>query len=117
MLAVHDDRAELRFLADDLRASYRLRALWGLGTLRALGRMAFPVALGTAIVVMGRAAAQADVTSVERALSLAFESLTLGVMSAVFCRASATMLQRQAEARAREISLVCRRVAAALGPG
>jgi hypothetical protein len=99
-----------------LRANYRLRAVWGLGALRALARMALPVALGTAIVVMGGAAAEADVASVERALSTAFDSLTLGAMSLVFCRASATVLERQAESRMQEIGLVCRRVAGALSP-
>jgi biopolymer transport protein ExbB/TolQ len=116
VLASDDDPGRLTHLIDDLRADYRLQAQWGLGALATLGRMAFPAALGTAIVVMGGAAAQPEIARVEDALGQASASVMLGVIVAVFCRVSASILRRQGDARMREIGTVCRCVVRALTP-
>lgn len=114
LCAREQDAAALDFCVDELRASYRLRAHWGIGALRGLGRMAFPLALASAIVVMGRAFADADVLKVEAALDSALQCLTLGVMSAVISRSGAAIVQRQGGARLQEIAAVCRGLRAAL---
>jgi hypothetical protein len=116
VLASDEDPGGLTFLVDDLRAGYRLQAQWGLGALQTLGRMAFPAALGTAIIVMGGAATQPEIARVEHALGQASQSVMLGVTVAVFCRVSASVLRRQGDARMREIGTVCRSVVRALLP-
>ena len=93
---------------EELRVRYAQRAGQGLEALRALSRMSFPLALGTAIVTMSGAFAAADVTRVEQALSGALQCMTVGVMTAVFCRASAVIVSRQGAARMKEIAVVCR---------
>jgi hypothetical protein len=100
---------------EELQASYRQRAQAGLFALQALSRMAFPLALGTAMVVMSGAFVDADVSRVEHALATALQGLTVAVMNIVFCRVSAVIVARQGEARLREIGAVCRGLAAALG--
>lgn len=100
--------------ADELQAAYGVRAQQGLDALGGLGRMAFPLALGAAIVVMGQASGTAAPAQVEAALSVALQSLTLGLMSTVFCRASAAAVRRLGQARMREVATVCGRVSEAL---
>jgi hypothetical protein len=101
-------RSSLGSVVEELRASYSLRAGQGLDALRALSRMSFPLALGSAIVTMSGAFAAADVTRVEQALGGALQCMTVGVMTAMFCRASAVIVSRQGAARMKEIALVCR---------
>ena len=107
----------LSSVVEELRDAYAQRAQSGIEALRALGRMAFPLALGTAIVSMSSAFADSDIERVERALSTALQCFTLGLTAAVFCRASAALVSRQAEARMREIAAVCRGLMAALASG
>lgn len=102
------ERASLPGLVEELQASYRQRAQTGLFALHALSRMAFPLALGTAILVMSGAFVAADVTGVQLALSTALQGLTVAVMTSVFCKLSAGIVKRLGEARLREISAVCR---------
>jgi hypothetical protein len=101
-------------VVEELRVAYAQRAQSGIAALRALGRMAFPLALGTAIVSMSGAFGAPDIASVERALSSALQCLTVGVLSAVFCRISAGVVSRQGQARMREIGAVCRGIQPAL---
>jgi hypothetical protein len=108
-------RSALASLVEELRVSYAQRAGQGLEALRALSRMSFPLALGMAIVTMSGAFAAADATRVEHALSGALQCMTVGVMTAVFCRASAAIVSRQGAARMKEISVVCRGTLEALG--
>jgi hypothetical protein len=103
-----EGRSSLASVVEELRASYAQRAGQGLEALRALSRMSFPLALGTAIVTMSGAFAAADVARVEQALSGALQCMTVGVMTAVFCRASAVVVSRQGAARMKEIAAVCR---------
>jgi hypothetical protein len=99
---------QLPAVIEDLRSMYGQRAKSGLGALHALGRIAFPLALGTAVVSMSGAFADADVARVEAALGTALQSMTLAVATTVFCRVSATVVSRQGEARLREVAAVCR---------
>lgn len=101
-------RSALASEVEELRASYAERAGQGLEALRALSRMSFPLALGTAIFTMSGAFAEADLSRVEQALSGALQCMTVGVMTAVFCRASAVIVSRQGAARMKEIAVVCR---------
>lgn len=101
-------RSSLASVVEELRVSYAARASQGLGALRALSRMSFPLALGTAIATMSGAFAAADVTRVETALSGALQCMTVGVMTAMFCRASVALVSRQGAARMKEITAVCR---------
>ncbi|HTU58254.1 MAG TPA: hypothetical protein VMF89_07465, partial [Polyangiales bacterium] len=110
-----EPRSALARVVEDLRDSYAERAGQGLEALRALSRMSFPLALGTAIVTMSGAFAAADVTRVEQALSGALQCMTVGVMTAMFCRMSAVIVSRQGAARMKEISVVCRGTIDALG--
>lgn len=102
------ERISLSAVIEELRISYAQRAGQGLYALRALSRMSFPLALGSAIVTLSGAFAEAEVARVERALSGALECLIVGAMTAVFCRVSAALVSRQGAARMREISTVCR---------
>lgn len=106
----------LSSVIEELRDAYAQRAQAGIEALRALGRMAFPLALGTAIVSMSSAFVGADLEQVERALSTALQCFTVGLTSAVFCRVSAALVSRQSEARMREIAAVCRGLMAVLSP-
>jgi hypothetical protein len=45
---------------------------------------------------------------VQLALSTAIQCLTMALMTSVFCKLSAGIVQRQGEARLREIAAVCR---------
>jgi hypothetical protein len=112
-----EPRSSLASLVEELRASYAQRAGQGLEALRALSRMSFPLALGAAIFTMSGAFAAADVTRVEQALSGALQCMTVGVMTAMFCRASAVIVSRQGAARMKEIAVVCRGTIDALGGG
>jgi hypothetical protein len=113
-LAASTEPAGTAGLAEELRVTYAQQARAGVEVLRALGRMAFPLALGAAIATMSGAFASSDVASVEAALSTALQCLTVGVLSVVFCRASATVVSRQGAARMKEIAAVIRGVQAAL---
>ncbi|HET8937360.1 MAG TPA: hypothetical protein VFN67_28150 [Polyangiales bacterium] len=104
----------LTSVVEELRITYTQRAGAGVEALRALGRMAFPLALATAIVSMSSAFVGADLEQVERALSTALQCFIVGLTSAVFCRASTAVVSRQGEARLREIAAVCRGLVAAL---
>lgn len=101
----------------ELRVTYAQRAEQGVEALRTLGRIAFPLALGTAIVTMSGAFAVADIERVERALSTAAQCMTVGLVTAVFCRVSVAVVSRQAAGRMREIAVVCRGLMAVLAPG
>ena len=116
-LRASQDRFPLKAVVEELRVAYAQRAGQGLEALRALGRMSFPLALGAAIVTMSGAFVAADVTRVEQALSTALQCMIVGVMSAVFCRASAAIVSRQGAARMREIAVVCRGTVDALTEG
>ena len=107
-LRASEEQSSLTSVVEELRVSYAQRAGQGLEALRALSRMSFPLALGTAIVTMSGAFVAADVTRVEQALSGALQCMIVGIMTAVFCRASAAIVSRQGRARLKEISIVCR---------
>lgn len=106
-LRASQERDSLTSVVEELRVSYAQRAGQGLDALRALSRMSFPLALGTAIVTMSSAFVGADVTRVQQALSAALQCMIVGVMTAGFCRASAAIVSRQGSARMKEISVVC----------
>lgn len=115
VLDATDEHARVRAQLEELQGLYRQRAQAGLFALQALGRMAFPLALGIAIAVMSGAFVDADVPRVEEALSTALQCLTVAVMNIVFCRVSAGIVKRQADARLREIGAVCRALIPPLG--
>jgi hypothetical protein len=101
--------AELSGLLEELRSTYRLRAELGIGALTALSRMAFPLALGGAIVALSSAlTGTSAVTQVERALGSALQCMTVGVLTSVFCRLSAELLRKQATRRLHEVAAVAR---------
>jgi hypothetical protein len=114
-LEASGERAGARGQLEELQALYRQRAQAGLFALQALSRMAIPLALGIGIAVMSGAFVDADVSSVEQALSSALQCLTVAVMNILFCRVSAAFVKRQGEARLREIVAVGRGLTAALG--
>jgi hypothetical protein len=104
--------AELRGLLEDLRSAYCLRSQLGIGALSALSRMAFPLALGGAIIALSSAlGGAAEVTQVERALSSALQCMTVGVLTTVFCRVSAELLRKHATLRVQELATVARALA------
>jgi hypothetical protein len=93
-------------IEEELRA-YRARAELGLGALHALGRMAFPLALGSAIIALSTPLAEASrVQEVERALAAAVQCVTTGLLTHVFCRSSADWLRKLGARRLREIKIV-----------
>jgi hypothetical protein len=116
-LRASEERAPLAGVIEELNVTYAARASAGLGALQTLGRMAFPLALATAILSLSGAFAEADVARVESALSTAVQAFTAGLMATVFCRVGASIVSRQGEARMKEIAAVCRGVAAALAAG
>jgi len=90
---------------DELREGYEFRAQKGLSVLLSLSRMAFPLALGSAIVVLSGAfdAASIDIQQAERALRAAFECLLTGGLTVFFCRSAFALLGQKAASRVREI--------------
>lgn len=116
-LRASEERSPLAGVVEELRVTYAQRASRGVEALRALGRMSFPLALGSAILAMSSAAAAADVTQVEQALSIALQAMIVGLTTVVFCRMSAIVLSRQGALRMREIAVVCRGTVRALEEG
>ena len=96
-------------MIEEQRSAYRSRAELGLGALRAFSRMAFPLALGSAIIALSTPLAGATaLQDVERALGAALQCVTVGLLTNVFCRTSSQMLRQQAGRRMHEISVVSR---------
>lgn len=106
--------AELPALLEEQRSAYRARAELGIGALHALGRMAFPLALGSAIIALSAPLAEVSgVPQVERALASAVQCVTAGLLTYVFSRISADWLRKLGARRLREIKIA----AEALRPG
>jgi len=100
-------RAELAGLMLEQHSAYRSRAELGLGALGAFGRMAFPLALGSAIIALSTPlAGGAGTAQVELALGAALQCITAGLLTSVFCRTSRDVLRALAARRLREISVV-----------
>jgi hypothetical protein len=92
--------------SDDVLASYGFEAQRGLTPLFTLSRMALPLALASAIVVLSQAFTANETQDAQRALGSALQCLTVGLLSMLFCRSALGFLQRQARARMHEIRAV-----------
>jgi len=103
--------AARRAAFEEQTAVYRYEAQRSLHALQGLGRMALPLSLGSAMVVMSAAFADThDVARVHAAVGTAWQCLVTGGLCTLFCRVSAAFLRRVAAERLREIrsiSLAC----------
>jgi hypothetical protein len=96
---------------EDATARAHMLAERHLYAIRTLGRIAVPLALGTAIVELGFGFAPSAGTTiaasgVQHALDCALRALATGFTTAVFCQVSVASLQRQAQARMAELHVV-----------
>lgn len=117
LCALCDDvpEAELASVLEELRGDYRVRVQTGIGALGSLSRMAFPLALGGAILALSSAlGGVTEVTQVERALGSALQCMTAGVLTTVFCRVSADWLRKQGARRLHELAAVTRAITHAI---
>jgi hypothetical protein len=99
----------LRRTLDEQFRLYEFKAHSGVSALLVLGRMALPLALGSAIVLLGLAFEPPIVAEgAERAVTVAVECVFTGLLTTVFCRASAALVQRQARERMQDVRAVGR---------
>jgi biopolymer transport protein ExbB/TolQ len=108
--------AELQFTLQDAMARLQLAAQRNLYAIHTLGRMALPLALGSAIVELslgfgGDPGAAIAASSVQSALDCALRSLATGFATAVFCPLASTFLQEQARLRLDEARSVAETLA------
>lgn len=104
------EAADKAFALDEASAEFEHAAQRGLDALHTLARVALPLALGSAIVVLGLGVQSASLSHAQAALQDALGSVTVGVITLALCRLSLGSLQRQAAERLEEL----RRVSAAL---
>jgi hypothetical protein len=84
----------------------------------ALGRIALPLALASAIVQLGAGfQTHASLALVEAQLNTALISGSLGLTTLVLCRLGSLRLQRQAQARVREVQWLAESLLSAARPG
>ena len=110
------DRAQAEFALDESFAQFERAAERDQHAIRTLGRMALPLALGSAILALslafgGAAGAAIAASTVQAALDCALRSLATGFASAVFCPLAGAFLQRQASARVEEVRIVAEMLA------
>ena len=82
-----------------------------LDAIRALGRIAIPLALGSAIIELGLGFASGEggtiaVDAAQGALAAALRTMATGFTTTVFCQVSVASLRRQAQARMDELRIV-----------
>jgi hypothetical protein len=102
---------DVAFALQESLARARMAAERHLFAIRTLGRIAVPMALGSAIVELGLGfspggAETIDAANVQSALDCALRVVATGFTTAVFCQLSVASLQRQARARLDELRIV-----------
>jgi biopolymer transport protein ExbB/TolQ len=102
---------DVAFALQESLARARMAGERHLFAIRTLGRIAAPLALGSAIVELGlgfspSGAETIDAASVQSALDCALRAVATGFTTAVFCQVSVASLQRQARARLDELRIV-----------
>jgi hypothetical protein len=110
-LAAHAQGEGVTFTLEMTSAELRSAAHRHLYAIQMLGRIAVPLALGSAIVELGLAfqpsdAAAIAVGSAQSTLDGALRAVIIGFTTAAFCQLSVAVLQRQARARLAELRVV-----------
>jgi hypothetical protein len=101
---------EAEFALEEANLEFEHAADRGLDALRTLARMALPLALGSAIVVLGVGVQSFSVPNAQAALQDALGCVVAGFATLAVCRLSLGSLERQAAERLEEV----RRVSAIL---
>ena len=110
------DPAQAEFALEENLVRLELAAERHRSAIRTLGRMALPLALGSAIIELslgfsGEPGAAIAASTVQAALDCALRSLATGFATAAFCPLAGAFLQRQASARLDEVRIVAEMLA------
>jgi biopolymer transport protein ExbB/TolQ len=110
------DPATVDFALDEAFARLELRAQRHLNAIRTLGRMALPLALGSAIVELGLGfggdpGSALAASTVQAALDCALRALATGFATVLFCPLASAFLQRQSLERLEEARIVAEMLA------
>lgn len=111
------DREALRPQLEELELEYAHMSQRGVDMLGALQRIAIPLALGVAIVVLGSGFDASDSSGIaagdaQRSLQTALQALSLGLATWVLARVGVSVLRQQANARTVEVRRVIKALSA-----